>query len=40
MGKIIEDEHYYDNKYIVVDDIVEFERVYMIDEDKFPFKYQ
>ncbi|BDR76720.1 hypothetical protein [Clostridium tetani] len=35
MGRIIEDEHYYDNKYIIADDIIEFERVYMVDEDKF-----
>ncbi|MEW9095475.1 MAG: hypothetical protein AB2417_10380 [Clostridiaceae bacterium] len=35
MGKVIEDEHYYNNRYIVVDHIVEFERVYMVDENKF-----
>ncbi|MCM3110066.1 hypothetical protein [Lederbergia lenta] len=32
---IIEDEHYYNNRYHVVNDIVEFERVYMVDERKF-----
>lgn len=36
MSRIIEDEqHYYDNKYIISDDILEFERVYMVDENKF-----
>lgn len=35
MSRIIEDEHYYDNRYIIIDDILEFERVYMVDEDKF-----
>ena len=35
MGKIVEDEHYYNNRYNVVDDILEFERVYMVDEYKF-----
>jgi hypothetical protein len=25
MGRIIEDEHYYDNKYIITDDILEFD---------------
>lgn len=33
--KIEEDEHYYNNKYIVVDGIVKFERVYMVDLNKF-----
>lgn len=32
---VVEDEHYYNNRYVVVNDIVEFERVYMIDEYKF-----
>lgn len=32
---VVEDEHYYNNSYVVVNDIIEFERVYMIDEDKF-----
>lgn len=35
MDKIIENEHYYNNCFSVVDDIVEFERVYMVDENKF-----
>jgi len=35
MGKVIEDEYYYNNRFIVIDDIVEFERVYMVDENKF-----
>ncbi|WP_315120847.1 hypothetical protein [uncultured Clostridium sp.] len=35
MGKVIEDEHYYNNRYIVVNHIVEFERAYMVDENKF-----
>lgn len=32
---VVEDEHYYNNRYIVVDGILDFERVYMIDENKF-----
>ncbi|MBS4210728.1 hypothetical protein [Bacillus sp. FJAT-50079] len=35
MGKIVEDQHYYNNRYHVTNDIVEFERVYMVDENKF-----
>lgn len=35
MVKMIEDEHYYNNRFIVINDIVEFERVYMVDESKF-----
>lgn len=35
MGKIIEDEHYYNNSYCIIEDILEFERVYMVDERKF-----
>jgi hypothetical protein len=35
MGKIKEDEHYYNNRYIVTGDILVFERVYMVDENKF-----
>ncbi|WP_222619089.1 hypothetical protein [Ornithinibacillus hominis] len=35
MGKIIEDEHYYNNRYTVENGIVDFERVYMVDESKF-----
>lgn len=35
MGKIVEDEYYYNNGYTIVDGILEFERVYMIDENKF-----
>ncbi|MEH7355523.1 hypothetical protein V7150_18470 [Neobacillus drentensis] len=35
MDIVVEDEHYYTNSFVVVNDIVEFERVYMIDEYKF-----
>lgn len=35
MAKIIQDEHYYNNRYNIVDNILEFERVYMVDEYKF-----
>ncbi|UPM56213.1 hypothetical protein [Gottfriedia acidiceleris] len=35
MKKIKEDEHFYNNKYILNNDILEFERVYMVDEYKF-----
>jgi hypothetical protein len=35
MVKIVENEHYYNNRYVVNDEIVEFERVYMLDENKF-----
>ncbi|MED3727389.1 hypothetical protein [Priestia filamentosa] len=35
MSKIIEDEHYYNNCYKVIDGILEFERVYMVDEYQF-----
>lgn len=35
MSKVIEDEHYYDNRYNIIGDVVEFERVYMVDENKF-----
>lgn len=35
MAKVLEDVHYYNNSYSVVNDIVEFDRVYMIDEYKF-----
>ena len=35
MGKVIEDEYYYNNRYMIVDDILDFERVYMVDEYKF-----
>ncbi len=35
MGQVIEDEHYYNNSYSVDDDIVELEKVYMVDENKF-----
>ncbi|MCM3540938.1 hypothetical protein [Priestia endophytica] len=35
MSKIIEDEHYYNNCYKFRDDILEFERVYMVDEYQF-----
>ncbi|MGG3889919.1 hypothetical protein [Metabacillus fastidiosus] len=32
---IIEDKHYYNNSYLIINDILEFERVYMVDENKF-----
>lgn len=32
---LIEDEHFYNNSYVVVDDVIKFERVYMVDEYKF-----
>jgi hypothetical protein len=35
MSKIIEDEYYYNNSFIVIDNILEFERVYMVDEYRF-----
>ncbi len=35
---IVEHVHFYNNNYVVVDDIVEFERVYMVDESKFSNK--
>jgi hypothetical protein len=35
MDKVLEDEHYYNNSYIVNEGIVEFERIYMVDEYKF-----
>lgn len=38
MGKVVEDEHYYNNSYIVFEDILEFERIYMVDEYNFDSK--
>ncbi len=35
MGRVIEDEYYYNNRYNIVDDILDFERVYMVDTWKF-----
>lgn len=38
MNKLIEDTHYYDNEYTVTNDILNFERVYMVDGLKFDNK--
>ena len=35
MNRVIEDEHYYNNRYEVINDLVQFERVYMVDEYQF-----
>lgn len=34
----MEDDHYYNNKYEVINGLVKFERVYMVDEYKFNHK--
>ena len=38
MRMVVEDEHYYNNCYLIVNDIVQFERVCMVDEYKFDNK--
>ena len=35
MSQVVAEEHYYNNRYIVTNGILEFERVYMVDENKF-----